>query len=366
MANKVLKISTIILCFVFTSCLREDDLKLPFKTNVPINLNDGWELSSPSEQGINEAELRKIYEYYHESKDLWQVRSLLVFRNNKLIAESYTKNPNDITEPTPIWSCTKQVTCILLGIAVEQGLVDNINDPIQKYLPDEISKHPDKASITIQNLLKMKSGIEFSNDGFNGGSSKFQREVPDNSVDFVLGLPVYCPQGEQYHYNDGDPHIISAILQKQTGKTSKVWAEDVLFSRLGMENYDWAVYKDGVTMGAFGISTTPREMARIGHLVMNKGNWKGEQIVNSAWLEDITSTKVPVEEVNTFGKSFGYFWWIDEGREIYFMAGQGGQFVFIKPSKNLVMVTTADATTGNVFEMDAALDIFDRIDNITN
>ena len=367
MEKIVLKITLLaVSCIILTSCLKEDDLKLPFKTYIPANLNDGWELSTPIQESINEAELEKIYRNFHESKDLWQVRSLLVFRNNKLVAESYTKNPAEITQPVPIWSCTKQVMGILQGIAIEQGLIDGVTDNLQKYLPEEISRHSNKGAITIQNLLKMQSGIDYNNEGLNGETSKLMREIPDNSIDFVLGLDILFSQGEKFHYNDGDPFLISAILQKQTGKTTKDWAKEVLFSKLNMKNYDWIVYKDGVTMGGFGISATPREMARIGHLVLNKGYWNGQQIVNSEWIAEMTSPKVSKEKVNFYNKSFGYFWWIDESREVVFMAGQGGQYVFIKPSKNLIMVATADASNGNVFEMDTALEIFDRIDNITN
>ena len=369
METIILKISSfavIVLCLILTSCLKEDDLKLPFKTYIPANLNDGWVLSSPSQEGINEAELQNIYKYYHESKDLWQVRSLLVFRNNKLVAESYTKNPAEITQPVPIWSCTKQVVGILTGIAIEQGLIDNVNDNIQKYLPEEISRYPDKGAITIKNLLMMESGISFSNDGINGESNQLLKEKPSNSLDFVLGLSTFCSQGEQFNYNDGDPQIISAILQHQTGKTTKDWAKEVLFSKINFQNYDWAVYKDGITMGAFGISATPREMARIGHLVLNKGYWNGQQIVYSTWIEEMTSSKVSKEKVNTSNASFGYFWWINESRGIVFMWGKGGQFVLIKPSKNLVVVMTADPNDGNVFTFDNAMDIFDKIDNITN
>ena len=215
----------------------------------------------------------------------------------------------------------------------------------------------------------MQSGIAFQNDGFLKGSHSLLLEIPPNSIDFVLGFPVLFPQGEGFNYNDGDPHIISAILQSQTGKTTKDWAKEVLFSKLGMKNYTWAVYKDGITMGGFGIMATPREMARIGHLVLNKGNWNGQQIVNSAWIAEMTTPKVPKEKGNWEGNTFGYQWWIDENRGIVFMAGHGGQHVFIKPSKNLVIATTADKTddySGFGFYIDKALDIVDRIDKITN
>ena len=320
---------------------------------------------------LNETELQKIYEYYHESKDLWQVRSLLVFRNNKLVAETYTKNPAEITtQYVPIWSCTKQIMGILTGIAIEQGVIDDIDDPIQKYLPAEIARHPDKGAITLRNLLMMESGIAFENGGFYGESNQLLLQNPSNSLDYILGLSTPYAPGEHFYYKDGDPHLISAILQRQTGKTTKDWAKEVLFSKTGFQNYDWIVYKDGITMGAFGILTTPREMARIGHVALNKGFWNGQQIVNSEWIEEMTTTKIPVGKVNGFGgSSFGYLWWIEESRGMVFMGGHGGQHVFVKPSKNLVIVTTADKTDDYEkfgFYIDKAFDIFDRIDKITN
>ena len=367
---KIISLTVIISCIILTSCLKEDNLRLPFKTYAPVDLNDGWELSTPAQERIDETALREIYKYYHESADLWAVRSLLVFRNNKLVAETYTKNTAEITQHIPIWSCTKQVMGILTGIAIEQGMIDDVNDPVQKYLPEEIARHPDKGAITIQQLLQMESGIAFSNDGFNGESAKLLREIPSNSLDFILGLPFSYAPGLQCHYNDGDPHLISAILQKQTGITTKDWANEALFSKINFQNYHWEVYKDGITMGAFGISTTPREMARIGHLVLNKGNWNGQQIVNSAWIDEMTSSKVSVEKFNYPGQpfSFGYLWWVDESRGIVFMGGHGGQFVIVKPSKNLVIVTTADKTDDWEkfgFSINKAFDIIDRIDNIT-
>lgn len=219
---------------------------------------------------------------------MWQVRSLLVFRNNKLVAESYTKDVDDITRPTAIWSCTKQVMAILVGIALEDNLIGSIDDPIEKYLP------------------------------------AMAKRYPDNSLDFILGLPTIHEQGEVFKYNDGDPHILSAILQSQTGKSVKEWARDVLFLKLGMQNYDWIMYKDGITMGAFGMLATPREMAKIGQLVLNKGQWNGSKVVSNQWIREITSTKVSAPKVDYYNKSFGYYWWIDESRGVVFMNGQGG------------------------------------------
>lgn len=350
----------------FSSCLKEEELKLPFTTSAPQTLNDGWEISTPANESIDEDKLNEIYRHYHNSKDMWQVRSLLVFRNNKLVAESYTKDRGDIDTPTAIWSCTKQVMAILTGIALEQNILDDINDNIGKYLADGAAKYPNKKDITIKNLLTMQSGIAFENDGLNGESNKLLKEVPENSLNFVLGLPVFAEQGTVFNYNDGDPHLISAIIQSQTGITVNQWAKDIFFNPLGIRNYDWISYKDGITMGAFGILATPREMAKIGQLVLNKGTFNGQEIVSSEWIETMTTTKVDSEKVAYYNTTFGYYWWIDESRDIVFMNGHGGQFVFIKPAKNLMVVTTAEPNTQgkHQFVLLEALKVFDSIDEI--
>jgi CubicO group peptidase (beta-lactamase class C family) len=350
-------------CLLNTSCLLEDDLKLSFSDFVPKNISDGWTISSPDTEGIDASQLTGVFENLHEN-DIWQIKSLLVFRNGKLVAESYMKNTDEIVNKTAVWSCTKQFTAILAGIAVEQGLFA-VDDPISNYLHAAASYG--KGHITIKNLLTMKSGIDFNNDGFNGETSQLLREEPDNSLDFILDLGMRSSPGLSFNYNDGDPQIISAIIQTQTGKTMKLWAEEVLFSKIGISNLEWLSYKDGVTMGAFGISTTPREMAKIGQLVMNNGQWNSEQIVSSAWINEMIQEKVSSTETNETNITFGYYWWRDSKRDIEFMRGHGGQYVFMNKTKNLMVVITSEPNTQGRFQLsiNQGLSIYDKINSIT-
>jgi CubicO group peptidase (beta-lactamase class C family) len=213
----------------------------------------------------------------------------------------------------------------------------------------------------------MKSGIDFSNDGFNGETSKLLREEPGNSLNFILDLSMRSDPGSNFNYNDGDPQIISAIIQERTGKTMKLWAEEVLFSKIGITNLEWLSYKDGITMGAFGILTTPREMAKIGQLVMNNGQWNGEQIVGSAWINEMVQEKVSSDETNEADITFGYYWWRDCNRNIEFMRGHGGQYVFINKNKKLMVVITSEPNTQGRFQLslNQGLSIYDSINNIT-
>lgn len=333
------------LLLLFSSCLKEEELKKPFVSYVPEQINDGWQISSPAAEGVDPVSLNEIYKRFHDDESIWQVRSLLVFRNGKLIAESYTKDENDITTPRAIWSCTKQVVGLLTGIAIEKHLIQSINDPISDYLP-ETGLNPDKKNIQIRHLLTMRSGISYSNDGLAGQTADLLRQLPDRITDYILQIPLGNAPGEKFQYKDGDPQLISSIIQEKCGQSTANWAKEVLFDPLEIENLEWTGYKDGVTFGGFGILTTPREMAKFGQLVLDSGMWKGSEVVKKEWIKEITT----VREENVYSNQFGFLWWIDRSREMIFMSGHGGQYVCIIPSKKLIVVMTAEVNTQGDFQ----------------
>jgi len=344
-------------------------MKKPFKSYAPPNLGDGWKIASPADAdiNINEEELKSVYRYVHDEDNLWQIRSLLVFRNGKLVAESYMKDDSDRTTPRAVWSCTKQVVGVLTGIALERESLDmKIDDPISKFFPQAPS---DKKDITIKNLLMMKSGIDFRNDGDNDHPGQIMRGIPSDIPDFILGLGMRSKPGTQYVYKDGDPHLVSAIIQKRTGVTLRDWAKGVLFDEIGIigSRLEWRTYKDGTTLGGMGIETTPRELAKIGQLVLNKGEWDGKQIVSETWINEMTSPLVPASEMYNNGMAFGYQWWKETTRDVDFMSGRGGQFVFINKDKKLMVVITSEPGTNGEYVLtpEEALSIYDRINIIT-
>jgi len=242
---------------LFTSCLKEDELKKPFISFTPRMINDGWQISNPAEENIDPAALTEIFREFHAEDNTWQVRSLLVFRNGRLVAESYTKDDDDITTPRAIWSATKQVVGILTGIALEKQIIKNVNDPIPVYLT-ETELFQDKKNITIEHLLTMRSGISYSNDGLGGQTDDILRQLHGNITEFILGLPLADNPGENVQYKDCDPQLISSVIQAKCGKSTAEWAKEVLFDKLEIKNLDWVNYKDGITLGGFGILSTPR------------------------------------------------------------------------------------------------------------
>jgi CubicO group peptidase (beta-lactamase class C family) len=342
---------------MLASCLREDELKKPFVSYRPAILNDGWNISAPENEGIDAEKLEKIYTDYHADMDIWQARSLLVFRNGKLVAESYTKDDADQTTPRAMWSCTKQVVGLLTGIAIEKGIIASVTDSIGRYL-SETADFPDKKNITIAQLLTMKSGIAYSNDGLAGQSDDILRQLPENITRFILGLPLNSAPGEKAYYKDCDPQLAACVIQQASGKKTREWAKEVLFNPMLIKNLEWMDYKDGTTLGGFGIMSTPREMAKFGQLVLDSGMWKGNQLVSKEWIEEMTTIRIN----DLYSKQFGYLWWKDESRKMTYMHGHGGQFVGIIPHKNLMVVFTAEVNTQDHFQL--GIEAFDWVDKI--
>jgi CubicO group peptidase (beta-lactamase class C family) len=346
----------VIILLLVNGCLKEDPLKKPYTGFVPVDIEDGWTISSLAAENIDSLALDQIYRDIYADDDIWMMKSLLVFRNGKLVAENYLKDDADRTNIDAIWSCTKQVNGIITGIAIHQGLIESVEDPIGDYLTEQIQKHPDKSGITLENLLMMKSGLDFDNAD---QSDVFRQHKTDNSIDYVLGLDLFHEPGSFFNYNDGDPQLVSGIVQEATGKTLDEYGKEVLFDPLGFTNYAWERYTDGITMGAFGILTSPRELAKIAQCVLDSGRCNDQQIIPFDWWQEMLTAR----ESAGGDVYFGYYWWIIPSKDYYIMRGHGGQFAFIIPPKRLLVIITSlsqvDDDVNLTFEQ--IVDIIDRI-----
>jgi len=354
------KICTL-LCFVIIilavpGCLLEDELKQSYTGFVPLEIGDGWAISSPVTENIDSAALENIYKEVYADDNLWMTKSMLVFRNGKLVSESYLKDDADRTRIDAVWSCTKQVNAIITGIAIREGLITGVGATIEDYLPEYASKYPDKAGITLENLLMMAGGISFDN-GYQ--SDVFRTHSTKNSLDFVLSMDLNFEPGDGFWYNDGEPQVVSGMVQAATGKPMDEYAKEVFFDRIGMTNYEWVRYSDGVTLGGFGIMTSPRELAKIAQCVLDSGKAGGQQVIPLDWIMEMTSPKVTVDELH----SFGYYWWGIPGKGYLHMWGHGGQYAFIIPEKKLVVVITSLSQVDDDVNIpiERIVDIVDRI-----
>jgi len=353
------KLFILALSILLSSCLKDDPLSKPFISYIPVEINDGLLISTPQEQGIDPDILKDVYTQIHSDENLWSLRSMLVFKNGALVAESYMKDDIYRTQPQMIWSCTKQVMGILAGIAVEEGVISSIDDPMADYLDNIEDKYPDKAGITIRQLLTMHSGIDYNNDGVGGQTDQVLRQIPEELTSFVLSRPIRADQGSSFWYNDGDPQLVASLIQETTGMPTDQWADEVFFSKIGASNYHWVRYKDGTTLGGYGIETTPRELGKIALCVADSGRYNNVQVVPTQWIAEMTSPQAETEA----DYDFGFYWWQEAQREIHFMWGHGGQFAFVVPAESLVVVMTSIPNTQGKYQIlaDEVLPVLDLI-----
>ncbi len=324
-------------CF-FTSCLKDENIKLPFKSDAteqnytPESLNDGWEISTPEEAGFDSDKINEVYQRFY-SEDLYPtIHCLLIVRNGKLVAEAYCRDKKDRDQFHNIQSATKSITSLLTGIAIDKGFIESVDQTVYHFIPEYFDDDVRKREITLHHVLTMETGLDFDNDVhtvklFNSKGS---------SLEFVLHKDLIFAPGTDWYYGDGNPQLLSGIIQKVTGKTEEAFAVEYLFIPLGIKNYQWEKHDDGLTFGAVGLWLIPRDMAKIGQLMLQNGLWNGEQIVSAEWIAKST-------RLQTSHQNYGYYWYPWQERKAFYAEGHGGQLIYVVPEKQLVIVITADS-----------------------
>jgi CubicO group peptidase (beta-lactamase class C family) len=343
---KILRIffPALIFALSLSACLNDRNVKLPYRGFQPAQGNDGWITSSPTSEKMDGPLLESAFRLVYNEDRFIMARSLLVLRNGKLVAEAYPHAESDRWQIQNIQSCTKSFTSILAGIALNKKLLDSVAQPLSQILSDEFVKHPEKNDITIQDALTMRTGIAF-NDGDH--TMEFC-QTAGSTVEFVLNLQKNYPAGVVFHYNDGTPQLISAAIERRYGRSLSSFANEFLFKPLQITEWKWEAGHDGRTFGAVSLFLTPRDAAKFGQLLLNNGTWKGSRIVDSAWIAEATRSLVTTQSP---GASYGYYFWVYPSYPAYAASGHGGQYIFVCPAKNLVIVYTAwPYTSGEMFD----------------
>jgi CubicO group peptidase (beta-lactamase class C family) len=265
-----------------------------------------------------------------------RLRSLVVSHRGAIVLERYF-NGARAAQPANIKSASKSVISSLVGIAVSRGLIKSVDQKIVDYFP-ELAKDPEagKREITIEDLLTMRSGLE-STSGRNYGAWV---QSP-NWVRFVLRRPLIDEPGTRIEYSTGTSHLLSAIITKATRRSTWQFAQEELAKPLGFTLAKWTTDPQGIYFGGNEMLMTPRQMIEFGELYLNNGRIGEQQVLPKEWID---RTRVPRGR-SRWGsdREYGYGFWIRElaGHDSYYAWGYGGQFIFIVPGKNLVIVTTS-------------------------
>jgi CubicO group peptidase (beta-lactamase class C family) len=311
---------------------------ISFYSYAPASINtnptEGWQISTPEEQGIQSQILAEMME--HIKKNSFNINSISIVRNGYMVLDAYFY-PFSKGQQHIIHSCTKSIMSALIGIAIDKGYIQNVDQPIMDFFPDKAFANMDdlKKSITLENLLTMSSGLKCRDSYLYRYVGFYEMRNSNDWAQYVLDLPMAEAPGEKFEYCNGVSFLLSAIIQNTTKMKTLDFARKHLFEPLGIIDVDWQTSPQGIDVGYGEMWLIPHDMAKIGWLYLNKGRWDNKQIVPSAWVE-----------VSTRGMLFdhyGYQWWVDSAG--YYMAvGWKGQRIFVVPEKNIVAIFTANLT----------------------
>lgn len=342
----------IISLLLLSSCLKDEPFKRPYSGFEPQPIEDEWLISTPENENIDRAKLEQAFQLLHSDQRFLMARSMIVVRNGNLVAEAYPNDNNDRDQFLNIQSCTKTFTSIMMGVAIQNGVDIRIDEKLYNIYPGLFDEDTRKREITLRDALTMQTGLNFNNDKH---TLKLY-QTASNSTGYVLSLPYLNEPGSVMNYNDGAPHLVSKAIETKTGKSLAEFAAESFFEPLNISEWQWESARDGTTFGAFSLYLKPRDLAKVGQLLLQNGRWKDKQLIDEAYLSEATSHLV----TSPGNLPYGFYFWIDERNQGYYAHGHGGQVLLVVPSKNLVMVYTAwPYTSGDYF--DNAFEMFNFI-----
>jgi CubicO group peptidase (beta-lactamase class C family) len=329
----------------------------PDGCGVPVARDDGWPVASVNEDKlIDRAALCRMADRLAASSDA-NVHAVLVARGGKLVFERYFRGSDEINgRPVRkvtfdadtlnnVKSVSKSVASLAVGIAIDRGLIGSINEPIFSFFP-ELSdlRSPEKERIQLLHALTMSMGLEWveATPDNEGNNDEERMHMAPDPCRYVLGLAATAQAGQEFFYNTGALTLVSAIIRKATGRPLDEFARATLFEPLGITGVEWIRVKGDTDAGG-GLRLRPRDMAKIGQLVLAGGRWNDRQVVSKAWID--ASMTPRMDATGLF--FYGYLWWLGRsllnGREVHWAGalGRGGQSLRIVPELDLVVVVTA-------------------------
>lgn len=287
-----------------------------------------WETADPAALGMQADSLSRAIEL---ARDMPNFYALLVARHNKLATEAYFRGKR-ATSLYHLRSVTKNFVSALAGMAIEQGLVDSLNASIKSDFPAIISG--EKEAITVGHLLNMASGLTWDED--TEVIPLIQHQIPD-PVTAILSRPLEAPPGIAYNYNSVSTHIVAEIISQRAIMPFEQYADEQLLTPLGITSYAWERDPEGRVWGGFGLQLTARDVAKLGQLYLDGGQWQGAQLVPADWVDMSFVAQI---DVPTSPTDYSLQWRVSEstGTTIMFGLGFGGQVLMVIPEKDMVIV----------------------------
>jgi CubicO group peptidase (beta-lactamase class C family) len=361
--------------------------RLPSKTFTPYSYTpveptnwpkDEFKRTTPEEQGMDSGKLAELPAFYakkHKASPDFDIDAISVYRNGCLVADYYFNPLYPRDTQHVIHSVTKSIMSAVIGIAIDQGSIDSVDEPFVNFFPEKQSAIKDERmkTVTIQHLLSMQTGIRSRDYALYRWEGLFEMQSTDDWVAHILGLPVDVEPGTRFEYSNMSSFLLSAIIEASTGMDTLEFANKNLFGPMGIKDVRWEWSPKGIAIGYARMWLKPDDMAKFGLLYLQQGNWNGKQLVPKDWVhesliphaypknymemldadgnvdKELTTTNWRVANLfRPFSDGYGYQWWLDRDGS-YSAVGVSGQHIMVVPQKNLIVVVNNSSHRFGVF-----------------
>ncbi|HEY0232427.1 MAG TPA: serine hydrolase [Dokdonella sp.] len=324
---------------------------------VPETLADGWPVGDATKLGWNTARFGGLEG--RVADQTWKgITSVVVAQHGTLVYEHYF-NDGARDHLNDIRSASKSVTALLAGAAIDRGLIANVQAKVYAYFPDKPLRQPPdprKQAFVLEDLLTMSSLWECDDDNAFSSGNEERMYVSEDWLQFALDLPIKgfapwmkkpaeSPYGRTFSYCTAGAFVAGAVVERATHRRLDAFAADVLERPLGISAVKWNVSPDGTAMGGGGTRYRSRDLAKLGELLVDGGRWNGRQVVSKDWIEASTTPHAQARDDAEYGYLLWRFHFPLEGKDttVWAMSGNGGNYVFALPERQLVAVVTSTA-----------------------
>ncbi len=305
---------------------------------APVDLVQPWREGTPASVGLRPSGISSALA---SAAEIPRLMSFLVVRNGTLVVEEYYRG-NHRDSLNDLRSVTKSVVSTLTGLAIQEGFLTGLDQTLGELLPSAPYHFPEQRGISVRDLLTMSGGFDWLERGAIGYNDWI---LSEDRIDFLLSKPMVEPPGAVFNYNSAAVHLLGVVLSEATGLPLPDLADQLLFGPIGITRSRWEPLTPYYNGGA-GIDLRPRDLARLGQLFLQGGLSGDRRILTESWIQEATS---PVFEWRVSfpplpAVSYGFLWWTngDVRGDAFLAWGYGGQFLYVVPSLNLVVVATTE------------------------
>lgn len=333
------------------------------KLRVAPNPDDRWTLVPAAEVGMDAAILADAVGKLPDAAS-HGMSSMLVMRHGKPVLEQYW-NGYDKDTLHDLRSATKSITSLMMGIAIDKRLVGGVSDTLGSYLNALYPNAPAfRLGLRLEDMLSMRSGLDCDDWSASSPGNEERMYQQTDWVRFYTSLPASAAPGSVTRYCTGNPVALGRVIAVAAKKPVPAFAEEFLFGPLNIRSARWAGFDNGTQTDTGGhIQMRPRDMAALGQLVLQQGQWQGKQLVSAAWIAESTRRHTQFASLPQ-RNGYGYLWWRsvetvkDRPVELIYADGNGGQFILIVPALDIVAVFTGE--NYNLNKADFPFEVLDR------